>query len=365
MTDLIPTITTLRKELSIIIETHDAELSGFSETLSGTTDYQTYFEQLWCGGWARTDYNVYVNPNNQNQNLQVTAGFFYEYILKKNGTDIEAIGNRIFQLVNIFKKFQKHVVTELSIIRDEEKFGNEIALLEKIEQFKWGFEAADYAKLRRPAQMPVYDMSVLSRGIDVPPHIQAWAYITSLQTKAVSPRNFCDMVTQLLRQIELKSPKNYGSRTDFTEKILGDIFENFHSFCRQLRNRHDSRPEFEVNDEYDVQDLLHAILKLHFKDVREEEYTPSYAGSSSRVDFLLKNEQVVIEVKKTRQGLADKHIGEQLILDVAHYRNHPDCKGLICFVYDPDNRVKNPRGLESDLRRLSDDQMPVELFVRP
>ena len=78
--------------------------------------------------------------------------------------------------------------------------------------------------------------------------------------------------------------------------------------------------------------LLHALLLLYFDDVRAEEWTPSYAGKSSRMDFLLKNERVVIEVKKTRQGLADKELGDQLIIDVDRYKVHPDCKRLICFV---------------------------------
>lgn len=68
-----------------------------------------------------------------------------------------------------------------------------------------------------------------------------------------------------------------------------------------------------------IKDLLHALLLLYFDDVRAEEWTPSYAGKFSRMDFLLKNERVVIEVKKTRQGLADKELGEQLIIDVDRY----------------------------------------------
>jgi len=43
----------------------------------------------------------------------------------------------------------------------------------------------------------------------------------------------------------------------------------------------------EIRDEYDVQNLLHAILKLHFEDIRPEEWAPSYAASSKRMDFLL------------------------------------------------------------------------------
>ena len=132
------------------------------------------------------------------------------------------------------------------------------------------------------------------------------------------------------------------------EDILGQIFIRFHKIARQLRNRHDNRQTLSIEDEYDVQDLLHALLHLYFDDIRAEEWTPSYAGKSARVDFLLKNEKTVIEVKKTRQGLADKEVGDQLIIDVDRYKGHPDCEKLICFVYDPEGRIGNPNGIMDD-----------------
>jgi REase_DpnII-MboI len=63
----------------------------------------------------------------------------------------------------------------------------------------------------------------------------------------------------------------------------------------ELGNRHAGRPPFAVSDEYDVQDLLHGLLRLHFDDVRPEEWNPSYGGTQSRSDLLLKPERVVIE----------------------------------------------------------------------
>lgn len=83
-----------------------------------------------------------------------------------------------------------------------------------------------------------------------------------------------------------------------TEVILERMFMRFYKIARQLRNRHDNRQTLSIEDEYDVQDLLHALLHLYFDDIRPEEWTPSYAGKSARVDFLLKNEKTVIEVKK-------------------------------------------------------------------
>lgn len=131
--------------------------------------------------------------------------------------------------------------------------------------------------------------------------------------------------------------------------VLKVIFSRFHRVARQLRTRHNGRKTLEIEDEYDVQDLLHALFQLYFDDIRKEEWTPSYAGGSSRQDFLLKNEKTVIEVKKTRANMTDRNLGEQLIVDIEKYKSHPDCEQLICFVYDPEGRLGNPQGIMNDL----------------
>ena len=104
-----------------------------------------------------------------------------------------------------------------------------------------------------------------------------------------------------------------------------------------------------ISDEYDLQDAVHACLRLFFDDVRPEEWTPSYAGRSARVDFLLKNEQTVVETKMTRPGLGERGIGDELIQDIARYQAHPECQALAALVWDPSLRIMNPRGLEADL----------------
>ena len=133
---------------------------------------------------------------------------------------------------------------------------------------------------------------------------------------------------------------------------------------RQLRIRHNGRPAHDVEDEYDLQDLLHALLHLFFDDVRAEECTPSYAGKAARMDFLLKEESIVIEAKMTRKGLGAKEVGDQLIVDITRYKSHPSCKALYCLVYDPEHRVTNPRGLEADLSKKTDG-LDVKVFIVP
>lgn len=145
--------------------------------------------------------------------------------------------------------------------------------------------------------------------------------------------------------------------------LLENIFNKFHKVSRQLRTRHNSRQTLQITDEYDVQDLLHALLLLHFDDVRPEEWTPSYAGGSVRMDFLLKQEKIVIEVKKTRDSMTSKSLGEELIIDKEKYAEHPDCEKLYCFVYDPEGLLGNPVGIKNDLER--DDGGFVKVFIRP
>lgn len=138
----------------------------------------------------------------------------------------------------------------------------------------------------------------------------------------------------------------------------------FPAVARQLRRRHAGRQTISVEDEYDVQDLLHALLRVFFDDIRAEEWTPSYAGGSGRMDFLLKAERTVIEVKKTREGLRDREIGNQLMEDIGRYRAHPDCRTLVCFVFDPDGWITNPDGMERDLRH-SADEIDVQVIIAP
>jgi hypothetical protein len=146
--------------------------------------------------------------------------------------------------------------------------------------------------------------------------------------------------------------------------LIEQICSRFHLVARQLRSRHGGRGTLDVQDEYDVQDLMHALLCLNFVDIRPEEYTPSYAGKASRMDFLLKQESIVIELKMTRSGLGPRELSTQLIEDIERYKTHPDCQALVCFVYDPAGLIPNPRGIEADLKR-DEGPFPVRVLIRP
>jgi hypothetical protein len=84
------------------------------------------------------------------------------------------------------------------------------------------------------------------------------------------------------------------------------------------------------------------------------------------MDFLLPEHRFVIELKFVRDRAHASRIGDELIIDVEHYRRHPDCATLWCVVYDPEHLLLNAEGLKRDLdgpRRMKDGTIDVRLLV--
>jgi hypothetical protein len=173
----------------------------------------------------------------------------------------------------------------------------------------------------------------------------------------------------LLTELRLEENRRYPAgkiQNDISTASarLLQLADSFHGVVLRLRSRRMERQPLLVEDEYDVQYLFGALLEVQFGDVRPEEWGPRHAGSASRVDFLLKNESVVVETKMTRAGLTDKKLGDELILDIARYKQRQDCKSLMCFVYDPNHRLTHPQALETDLSTPSD-HLDVRVLIRP
>lgn len=54
-----------------------------------------------------------------------------------------------------------------------------------------------------------------------------------------------------------------------------------------LAYRRKETEQLRFAEEYDVQDLLHSLLRRWLQDLRPKEYTPIYAWKSTCMDFLL------------------------------------------------------------------------------
>nr|WP_246319794.1 hypothetical protein [Nocardioides kongjuensis] len=146
---------------------------------------------------------------------------------------------------------------------------------------------------------------------------------------------------------------------------LTDLFKRFPDYLAVLSTQQNENVRApSIENERDLQVIVEAILRLHYDDVRPEDYVPEYAGGRSRIDFLLREAGVVIETKMTRPRLRDREVGEELSIDWVRYRKHPDCRAILAVIYDPGRFISNAAGLERDLSSTRDEPVTRALVVR-
>ncbi|QEM09189.1 hypothetical protein [Mucilaginibacter rubeus] len=143
------------------------------------------------------------------------------------------------------------------------------------------------------------------------------------------------------------------------------LLKRFHKVVQELRDRRADREPVLIVDEYDVQYVLKALLKLYFNDVRPEEFSPSHAGANTRIDFVLKEEGIVLETKMTHERLKAKALGEELLIDIGRYKNYPDCTDLVIFIYDKGDHIINKQGFAADLEQQSTPGFKVSVVIIP
>jgi hypothetical protein len=196
-----------------------------------------------------------------------------------------------------------------------------------------------------PATKPEAGQSAISKTQEVPVAVSS----SVSQTRSPSPTLGTD-----------SSPTAEMDDLSTTKKLC----QRFHVVARQLRLRGEYRPTVNIEDEFDLQDLMHALLRVHFDDIGTDEWTPAYTDGASRTTFLLDHDRLAIVVKKTRTGLSRKDLMDQVRADVERYRARGRCTHLLCFIYDPDGRVGNPRGLENELSSTSE-HFTLDVVVAP
>lgn len=318
--------------------------------------------------------------------LMYSAGLEISQVVELRITDVD-LENRLLHIQHTRKRFSRNAPLAESIVRELECY------IDLHRPSKWLFEGRKkgmhcstssvqraFSRARRSAGIA---KSVSSRSL-------RYSYVKHLEAQGVPLQGvplhgvlqhlgiLTDQSLRFFTGIDAEdviidhSPLDRITARDVTwsstrtglERVTF-LCERFPLFARQLNKRERGRSPVKVDDEYDLQYLLCAIFKLHFDDVRPEEWTPSYAGGASRVDFLLKEENIVVEAKRTRDSLADNEVGSQLLVDIARYTSHPDCKTLVCFVYDPEHRIENPSGLTADLSKQSTESLRVVVLVKP
>jgi hypothetical protein len=133
------------------------------------------------------------------------------------------------------------------------------------------------------------------------------------------------------------------------EALLQIVLRNLRRSMQPLTHRRKGAQPLSFSSYYDVQDLLHAMLRPWVDDIRPVEFTPGYAGNNTRMDFLLPAHSLVIDLKLVRDRVHAKRIGDELTVDIEYYRQQPECRTLWCVVYDPQKLLVNGEDLRTGL----------------
>jgi hypothetical protein len=135
--------------------------------------------------------------------------------------------------------------------------------------------------------------------------------------------------------------------------VLESLLRRLPLVAWQLRDRQGDRPPFRIEEERDLEDLLRALLPLHFDDIRYECRTPRYA-SGTRTDFLLAPSDIALTAKRVTARVREDVLGEQLREDVAYYQSK-SCRTLVACIFDPERLLVDPRQLETAWAGLSEE----------
>lgn len=305
-----------------------------------------------------------VSGDDTAQELALLRGF-YTFLSKHRDASFLHwnMGGMEFGFEALAKRYQFLTSEEPSFIAPREQFN-----VDKMIRERYG---EDYAPHRRFESIGRLNGLDLRGFISGPDEIEAYdrkkwgdiARSTSTKAKLIASL-FRRLMTGALRTNNSAGRFDFaGGQLDAAATVV-NVGERFVKVQRALRKRHGGREIVEFNDEYDDQYLMKALLALFFEDVRPEDYVPSYAGGNSRVDFLLPQHGLAIELKHTRQGLTDKVLGEQLVIDRDRYVGVSKAKHLIALVFDPNGEIDNPRGLEIDLqRRVGTSELAVTVRI--
>lgn len=147
------------------------------------------------------------------------------------------------------------------------------------------------------------------------------------------------------------------------ENILKEFGNSIQKIVTQRRKGHNS---FEINDEYDVQDLLYVILKSVFPSLKCEDPIPKVGGRSTKVDLIIRGEEILIEVKMLKKSDQNElKIIEQLKIDFESYHKCHWLKNLLCFVYDPYKRTQDKSNFEdlNGLRKKGENEYNVNVIL--
>jgi hypothetical protein len=127
-----------------------------------------------------------------------------------------------------------------------------------------------------------------------------------------------------------------GATPEPDERMVEQLCRRLPQSARILATRsRKGKAPYKITDEYDVQDILHALLRAYLKYSVQEDPLPKVAGAkSSRADISIEELGILIEVKYVHGPEDQKRLFEEYSQDLVLYAQWPHLRTLVYLIYN-------------------------------
>lgn len=170
------------------------------------------------------------------------------------------------------------------------------------------------------------------------------------------------LLAELEQTKRLAMPESKGLKGDL--ELILTLCRRLPQAQRCLSNRRFNKPAFVMKDEYDAQDLLHALLKAYFKYSVQEQPLGKVAGAASRADLAIEELETLVELKYAHGPTDQQRIVKEFAQDALLYTA---CHWLQHFVYVVVNSqdLRDPEALEklAGTKRFNDHEFTAHIVL--
>ncbi|WP_190802817.1 hypothetical protein [Leptolyngbya sp. FACHB-261] len=171
--------------------------------------------------------------------------------------------------------------------------------------------------------------------------------MSSIELASLSNYRLLPIVEGKDYTFELLFSRNTGSVTNADTMLVEKVCRRISHSARILANRQrKDKVPYQVQDEYDVQDLLHAVLRAHLKYSVQEDPLQKVVGTrAGRADISIEDLGILIELKYVRGPNDQKKISNAFSQDLVLYSRWVPLKTLLFVIYNSSD-LRDPEALE-------------------
>lgn len=193
-------------------------------------------------------------------------------------------------------------------------------------------------------------------------------YMVNQFSQKSTQENMIRAKENLLFYLEKKLQENKEKDVSL-HKYLENYLQNFYFFIELMREitphkkstlKVEHLQGLQINNEYDLQHLLYAVLKPLCPDARVE-VTEDTGFGTVRSDIKIPSLGAVIETKYTKETKSVKKLTEEIEADIVHY----NAEHIYFLIYDRHKIIKDRQAFEVTYNKLFDGKRIYTVILQP